>query len=66
MVSDERIVFSRSLKEVQWGNYGNISLVADDAIAYIKSLKLTGGKVFSAGTVLHSYEPVVHHGGRSE
>ncbi len=39
MNSIPKIVFSKSLKEVQWGAYGNISLVADDAVEYIRSLK---------------------------
>ncbi|QIY89491.1 dihydrofolate reductase family protein [Chryseobacterium gallinarum] len=34
-----KIVFSGSLQEVQWGNHGNISLVTEDAITYITSLK---------------------------
>ncbi|WP_353130395.1 dihydrofolate reductase family protein [Parapedobacter pyrenivorans] len=44
MNSIQKIVFSRSLTEVDWGSYGNISLVSDDAVAYIKSLKEGGGK----------------------
>lgn len=39
MNSIPKIVFSKSLKGVQWGNYGNISLIAEDAVAHIKSLK---------------------------
>lgn len=34
-----KIVFSKSLKEVQWGDWGNISLIKEDAVAYIQSLK---------------------------
>ncbi len=44
MNSIPKIVFSKSLNEVQWGSYGNISLVADDAVTYIKSLKEDDGK----------------------
>ena len=44
MNSIPKIVFSGSIKEVQWGNHGNISLVADDAVTHIKSLKEAGGK----------------------
>lgn len=44
MNSIPKIVFSTSLKEVQWGSYGNISLVADDAVTHIKSLKEGNGK----------------------
>ncbi|WP_282636878.1 dihydrofolate reductase family protein [Sphingobacterium thalpophilum] len=38
-----KIVFSSSLQQVQWGNHGNISLVTEDAIPYIKSLKQQNG-----------------------
>lgn len=44
MNSIPKIVFSSTLKEVQWGSHGNISLVADDAVTHIKSLKAGGGK----------------------
>lgn len=44
MNSIPKIVFSRSLTNVTWGSYGNISLVVDDAVAYIKSLKAGSGK----------------------
>ncbi|WP_257656481.1 dihydrofolate reductase family protein [Parapedobacter lycopersici] len=44
MNSIPKIVFSSSLKEVAWGSHGNISLVADDAITYIRSLKKGSGK----------------------
>lgn len=44
MNSIPKIVFSKSLKEVQWGGYGNISLVSDDAVAHIRSLKEAGDK----------------------
>jgi len=44
MNSIPKIVFSKSLKEVQWCGYGNISLVSDDAVAHIKSLKEAGDK----------------------
>lgn len=44
MNSIPKIVFSRSLKEVQWGSYRNISLVSEDAVTYIRSLKEGGGK----------------------
>jgi dihydrofolate reductase len=39
-----KMVFSKSLRDVQWGEYGNVSLIADDAIAYVKSLKESEGK----------------------
>jgi len=39
-----KIVFSSSLKEVHWGNYGNISLVAEDAVNFVKSFKLNEEK----------------------
>ncbi|WP_310395467.1 dihydrofolate reductase family protein [Hymenobacter sp.] len=39
MNSIPKIVFSKSLKKVQWGDYGNISLTADDAVTHIKSLR---------------------------
>ena len=44
MNSIPKIVFSKSLKDVQWGDHGSISLVADDAVAHIKSLKTAGDK----------------------
>lgn len=44
MNSIPKVVFSRSLKEVGWGNHGNIFLVSEDAVTYIKSLKAGGGK----------------------
>lgn len=44
MNSIPKIVFSKSLKEVQWGEWGNISLVSEDAVSYIKNLKDAGGK----------------------
>lgn len=44
MNSIPKIVFSKSLKEVQWGDYGKISLVAEDAVQHIKSLKEKSNK----------------------
>ena len=44
MNSIPKIVFSKSLDDVQWGNHGNISLVKEDAVAHIKSLKDTADK----------------------
>ena len=44
MNSIPKIVFSSSLKEVPWGSHGNISLVTDDAVTYIQSLKEGNGK----------------------
>lgn len=32
-------VFSKTLKEVSWGKHGNISLVKDDTVEYIRELK---------------------------
>lgn len=37
-----KVVFSKSLHEVQWGNYANISLESKDAVEQIKLLKETG------------------------
>ncbi len=34
-----KVVFSSSLNEVRWGDHENISLVAHDAVTYVKSLK---------------------------
>src|SRR5690606_5250817 len=44
MNSIPKIVFSKSLNNVQWGGYGNISLVRDDAVTYINALKQEAGK----------------------
>lgn len=44
MNSIPKIVFSKSLEEVKWGEHGNISLVSEDAVSYIKNLKQDGDK----------------------
>jgi dihydrofolate reductase len=44
MNSIPKIVFSKSLDKVEWGNHGNISLVKEDAVSYIRSLKEAGDK----------------------
>lgn len=44
MNSVPKIVFSKSLKEVKWGSYGNISLEAGDAVACIRNLKAAADK----------------------
>ncbi|MES2881442.1 MAG: dihydrofolate reductase family protein [Bacteroidota bacterium] len=44
MNSIPKIVFSKSLTGVQWGNHGNITQVKEDAVTHIKKLKEAGDK----------------------
>jgi dihydrofolate reductase len=44
MNSIPKFAFSKSLEKVPWGDDGNISLVSNDAVAHIKSLKKAGDK----------------------
>jgi len=62
MNSIPKIVFSRSLKEVRRGNHGNISLVSEDAVAYIKRLKAGDGKNMIMWGSLSFAQPLLEAG----
>src|SRR6266568_3016850 len=50
-----KIIFSRTLEQVEWGKWGNIRLVKDDPVGAIANLKQQPGKdmvIFGSGKPL--------------